>query len=182
MGVRQRLMARAIAYISGGARAARYLGATVGEHCRILSLEMGSEPWLITIGDRVTVSGGVQFLTHDGTGWLYNDDSGRRYRYARVEVGSDVFIGNRSIIMPGVKIEDKCVVGAGSVVTRSVESGSVVAGNPARKVTSYEELMDRIASWPSSRDLQGLEPRARVGRAIQKLVESPERQPGTQKL
>ena len=169
MGIRQRLTARAIAATSRGDSAARYLGATVGQNCRILSLEMGSEPWLITIGDRVTVSGGVQFLTHDGTGWLYDDDSGRRFRYAEIRIGDDVFVGNRSILMPGVRIGNRCVIGAGSVVTRSVDPGSVIAGNPARSITTYDELMARVAMWPSSRELEGLKPRARVQRAIEHI-------------
>lgn len=169
MGIRKRLAARAIAAVRGGDCAARYLGLTVGTDCRILSLETGSEPWLISIGNRVTVSGGVQFLTHDGAGWLYHDESGRRFRYSAIEIGDDVFVGNRSIIMPGVRIGNRCIIGAGSIVTRSVETGSVVAGNPARRITSYDELMGRVASWPSSRDLQGLGHHERVEKALMKI-------------
>lgn len=167
MGLKKRLIARAIAATRGGDRAARYLGVSVGTDCRILSLETGSEPWLITIGNRVTVSGGVQFLTHDGAGWLYNDESGRRFRYAAIDIGDDVFVGNRSILMPGVKIGNKCVIGAGSIVTKSIPEGSVVAGNPARHITSYDELMCRVAKWTTSTDLHGLDYKARVQKALE---------------
>lgn len=51
-------------------------------------------------------------------------------------IGKNCFIGGRSLIMPGVEIGDGSVVGAGSVVTKSVPAGSVVAGNPARVLRS----------------------------------------------
>jgi acetyltransferase-like isoleucine patch superfamily enzyme len=165
MSAARRLKTKIIASVYGTERAARDLGVSVGDGCRILSLEFGSEPWLISIGDRVTISGGVQFLTHDGSGWLYRDGKGRRFRYRPISIGNDVFVGNRSILMPGVAVGDRSVIGAGSVVTRSVVSGSVVAGNPARPITTFEDLMNRIVDWPSESDLTGLSYRERVRRA-----------------
>lgn len=49
-----------------------------------------------------------------------------------VTIGESVWIGGNSVILPGVTIHDGAVVGAGSVVTRDVPPGTVVAGNPAR--------------------------------------------------
>jgi maltose O-acetyltransferase len=51
-----------------------------------------------------------------------------------VYIGNDVWIGTRVIIMPGVKIGDKAVIGAGSVVTKDIPSGAVAAGVPARVI------------------------------------------------
>lgn len=48
------------------------------------------------------------------------------------EIGNDVWIGRRAIIMPGVTIGDGAVVGAGSIVTKDVAPYAIVAGNPAR--------------------------------------------------
>jgi len=57
----------------------------------------------------------------------------RRQEFAKpIEIGSDCWIGGGAIILPGVKIGDKTVIGAGSVVTRDVPSGVVAAGNPCR--------------------------------------------------
>jgi maltose O-acetyltransferase len=49
-----------------------------------------------------------------------------------VEIGRNVWIGGGAIVLPGVRIGDDAIVGAGSVVTRDVAAGATVAGNPAR--------------------------------------------------
>lgn len=56
-----------------------------------------------------------------------------------VIVGNDVWIGTRVIIMPGVKIGDKAVIGAGSVVTKDIPERSVAAGVPARVIRKRGE-------------------------------------------
>ena len=56
-----------------------------------------------------------------------------------VEIGNNCWIGARSIICPGVKIEDGVVVAMGSVVTKSVPKGAIVGGNPAR-ILKYRNL------------------------------------------
>lgn len=144
---------RMLAIVLKGDVYARRCGVTVGSGCRILSKNFGTEPFLITIGDRVTVSGYVTFVNHDGSGWLMRDARGRRFTYRQIVIGNDVFIGSGTILMPGVSIGDRVVVGAGSVVTRSIPSGMVVAGNPARKISSYDEFEQRVLTdWPADAD------------------------------
>ena len=53
-----------------------------------------------------------------------------------VIIGRGVFIGARAIILKGVTIGDRAVVGAGAVVTRDVPARSIAAGNPARIVSA----------------------------------------------
>ncbi len=147
MGVKSTLY-KLLAYlvlISKGRQAyAKYLGVQVGKNCRIITTKWGTEPFLIDIGDNVTITDGVRFLTHDGSAWLARDNRGRRYLYARVSIGNNVFIGVNSIIMPGVKIEDNVVIAAGSVVTKSIKKGSVVAGVPAKLIGEFNELHQRM--------------------------------------
>ncbi len=68
------------------------------------------------------VAFGAAILTHDRTRTLYRDTC----------IGKRCFIGARSLIMPGVQVGDGSIVAAGSVVTRDVPAGTIVAGNPAR--------------------------------------------------
>lgn len=123
---------------------ARYKGVIVGSKCRIYTTAFGSEPWMITIGNKVTITSGVKLLTHDGSTWLINDEKGRRYKFSKIEIGNNIFIGVDSIIMPGVKIDDNVIVAAGSVVTKSVPSGVIVGGNPAKIIGDYSIYKKRV--------------------------------------
>ncbi len=56
-----------------------------------------------------------------------------------VEIGSDVWVGGGAIILPGVRIGSRAVIGAGSVVTRDVPEGTFAAGNPCRVIREITE-------------------------------------------
>lgn len=66
---------------------------------------------------------------------------------APVVIGSDVWVGSRSIILPGVSIGDGAIVGAGSVVTRDVSDWEIVAGNPARTL-GMRGVSSQVAAVP----------------------------------
>jgi acetyltransferase-like isoleucine patch superfamily enzyme len=141
--------------VRGPEATARAAGVKIGTGCRILEYIGATEPWMVTIGNRVTVTKDVTFITHDGSGYHVRDDRGRRYRYAPIAVGSDVFIGTRTIILPGVRIGDGAIIGAGTVLTRSVPPRVVVAGNPARIIRSRDEFDDAVRAWPAAADRRG---------------------------
>lgn len=141
-------------FIKSSTDYARYKGVQVGENCRILIKEFGTEPWLITIGNNVTITNGVKLLTHDGSTWLIKDEAGRRYLYRRIKIGNNVFIGANSIILPGVIIDDNVIVAAGSVVTKSVPGGCIVAGNPARRIRDFDEYKSfALQNYVSDKDI-----------------------------
>lgn len=157
-------------YSKGSIAYARMKGVTVGKDCRIYTKSWGSEPFLVTIGNKVTITSGVKIITHDGSTWLVHDDEGNRYQhYARVVIGDNVFIGVNTIIMPGVTIGNNVVVGAGSVVTKNIPDNSVAVGNPARVITSFDRLEEKIKrQYVSNKDLAGYSDYAqRVEKAIQ---------------
>lgn len=132
-------------FTCGGAKYARKMGVSIGNGCRIYISSWGSEPFLITIGDRVTITSGVRIITHDGSTWLIRDQNNDRYqKYAPVVIGSDVFIGINTIIMPGVTIGSNVVIGAGSVVTKDIPSNSVAVGNPAKVISDFNTLKNKI--------------------------------------
>ncbi len=63
----------------------------------------------------------------------------RREEYGKpVEIGSDVWVGGGAIILPGVRIGDRAVIGAGSVVTRDIPADTFAAGNPCRVIRSLD--------------------------------------------
>lgn len=97
-------------------------------------------PWLIEIGDDVTLATGVKLLAHDASTAKVK---GVHTKIGRIVIGNNVFIGTNSIILPNVSIGDNVVVGAGSVVTKNISSNSVVAGNPARYICSFNEYSEK---------------------------------------
>lgn len=85
----------------------------------------------VTIGDGTQIGPGVQILTADHPRDPAGRASGAEWGIA-VSIGHNVWIGGGAIILPGVSIGDDAVIGAGSVVTRDVDRGATVVGNPAR--------------------------------------------------
>ncbi len=121
-------------------------GLKIGENCEIYgNVCFGSEPYLIEIGDRVRIAGGVSFITHDGGMWVLRN-SGRLKDadyFGRIKVGNNVHIGINSIIMPGVTIGNNVVIGAGSVVTRNIPDNSIAAGVPAKVIRSLDDYYEK---------------------------------------
>jgi acetyltransferase-like isoleucine patch superfamily enzyme len=119
----------------------RAQGVKIGVDCAIYEAFLDPLcPFLIEIGDRVIMSGGVAVLAHDAVlmGWR------RKQRFARVRILDDCFIGHRAMIMPGVTIGPRSVVAAGAIVTKDVPADTIVAGNPARVLTTLPDYLARI--------------------------------------
>jgi len=76
----------------------------------------------IYIGDESYIASGATVLSHDFIKDIKTE----------TKIGKKCFIGTNAVIMPGVTIGDSVIVGAGSIVTKDVPSGCIVAGNPAK--------------------------------------------------
>lgn len=63
--------------------------------------------------------------------------------FGKVSIGDYVYIGTNALIMPGVTIGNNVLIAAGSVVTKSIPSGLVVGGNPAKTICTIEEYYQR---------------------------------------
>jgi acetyltransferase-like isoleucine patch superfamily enzyme len=82
----------------------------------------------IHVGENTLVAGGVTILSHDHCKRVGNNQP----YLVDTFIGKNCFIAVGAIILPGVKIGDEVIVGAGAVVTKDVPSNCVVAGNPAK--------------------------------------------------
>jgi acetyltransferase-like isoleucine patch superfamily enzyme len=99
-------------------------GMDIGNDCMIsFSAKLDKNfPSGVHIGERTAVSFGAVILSHDYVRSIHTD----------TWVGRECQIGACSMIMPGVKIGDNCVVAAASVVMKDIPPNSLVSGNPAR--------------------------------------------------
>ena len=121
---------------------ARSLGVSVGENSRFVdNPSWGSEPYLITIGKHVLISGRVTFLNHDGATWCFREEGPYKdtYKFGPIVVGDNCFIGFGATILPNVKIGDNSIIAAGSMVTKNVPAGEVWGGVPAHFITKTED-------------------------------------------
>ena len=108
-------------------------------------------PWLITIGDESGLSPGVVVMAHDASMKHHMGFT----RIARVVIGNRVFVGAGAIILPGSRIGDDSIVGAGAVVRGGVPPDSLVIGNPGKVVSDvksvakwHRQAASRGPSWP----------------------------------
>lgn len=126
-------------------RYGRHLGVRIGKGCMISTKKFSSEPYLITIGDHCRIAPEVMFFTHGGL-WSQRKKYPNLDYFGKIRVGNYTYIGEGAKIMPGVTIGDDFIIGAGSIVTKSVESGKIAAGNPARIVGETKDFVTRISS------------------------------------
>jgi acetyltransferase-like isoleucine patch superfamily enzyme len=104
-------------------------GGGINSFSRIIAFER------IVIGNRVSIAQFVSILDHDHSFAL---EEGRidlkKFSTSPIEIGNDVWIGDKVTITKGVKIGDNVVIGANSVVTKDIPSNSLAVGIPAKVI------------------------------------------------
>src|SRR3954462_14184367 len=97
----------------------------------------------VKIGDFTLLGPAVQVLTPMHP---WNAAQRRKEEFGKpIEIGSDVWIGGGAIILPGVRIGSRTVIGAGSIVTRDIPEDMFAAGNPCRVVREITEIDNAAA-------------------------------------
>jgi acetyltransferase-like isoleucine patch superfamily enzyme len=96
----------------------------------------------IEIGDDVAIANEAYITDTDSHGV-----EGRQPRDAPVRIGSGSWVGARAIVLPGVTVGRRCVIGAGAVVTRDVPDDSLAGGNPARVLRPLHYPDGVLRAW-----------------------------------
>lgn len=121
-------------------------------HLRSLGMKIGDDvllpgsTWidpdfchLIEIGDHAGFGEGCVLLAHDAQIDEFLDAA----RVGRIVIRESCHIGTRAVVLPGVEMGPRTIVGAGSVVSRSLPPDSVCAGSPAKVICSLDEYLER---------------------------------------
>ena len=122
-----------------------YKGAKIGKHTYIgpnVYLDVNHPPGKIVVGKNCYITRNCSILVHSdafqgGPKAEKEGDTGRLV--GDVTIGNNVFIGFHSVILPNVKIGDGAVVGAMSLVNKSVPANTIVGGVPAKVLGNVED-------------------------------------------
>lgn len=130
------------------ARYTPFLGMKIWLYRTFLHMKVGNQtafalmvmpdimfPEKISVGRNSVIGYNTTILAHE---YLI-----REYRIGPVEIGNDVLIGANSTILPGVRIGDRAVISAGTLVHKDVEAGTFVGGNPMRVIYSRQKMEEK---------------------------------------
>lgn len=149
--------------------AMRWMGASIGQGCLIARGVKVLMPWNLTLEDRVVIGSGVDLYNyapiHVGSGAVVSQGAylctgSHDFRepdfpliYSPITIGRECWLAAGVFVCPGVSVTDGVVVGARSVVTKSlVEPWSIYAGHPAVRL-SARRMRDAAALSQPPRDL-----------------------------
>lgn len=125
---------------------AKSIGVKVGDNTKIMTKRFGTEPYLIKIGDNSEITAGVNFVTHDGGVWVIRNlyEEYKEIDILKpIKIGNNVYIGNDALLLPGVEVCDDVIIGANSVVTKSITSSGIYAGVPCKYICSLDEYISK---------------------------------------
>ena len=114
----------------------------IGDRCFINSGVIVFSVREVTLGDDVALANEVYLMDSDSHGV-----EGRPVREEPVRIGSGTWVGARSILLPGVTIGRRCLVAAGSIVSRDFGDDVLVAGNPAREIRPLVYPEGIVRAW-----------------------------------
>jgi acetyltransferase-like isoleucine patch superfamily enzyme len=84
----------------------------------------GSEPYLVSVGNHVTISPNADFITHDGGLRIVRSKYPDAYLYGRIKIEHQCFLGAHCVLLPGAKVGAGSVIGSGSIVTGEIPLAS----------------------------------------------------------
>lgn len=120
----------------------------MGKNVKLYTLNFGTEPYLVSIGDDVVCATDVTFVNHDVS--CFNV---ARYlklplnsldKVGPIVLGDNCFIGAKSILMPNCSVGKNSVVASGSIVTKNIPDNQVWGGMPAKFIMTIDEYAKKI--------------------------------------
>jgi acetyltransferase-like isoleucine patch superfamily enzyme len=120
-------------FVGGGGALLPTSNLIIGDRCTVhdVLINIAKE---VKIGNDVGISSEVSFYTH----YFWNSIfKGHPNKFAPITISDGCIIGAKSLFLPGIKLGNSTIVGAGSVVTKTFSSNSTIAGNPAKLIRKF---------------------------------------------
>lgn len=103
-----------------------------------------TRPCLVELGSNLDVNDNFTIMTHDFSTFVFRGYFNDYVNCSgKVTIGNNIYFGRNVTVLKGVCIGDNCIIGAGSIITKSIPPNSVVVGVPARVICSLEEYYDK---------------------------------------
>lgn len=117
----------------------------LGDKVLFQPLWLPNNPKLIKIHNNVKIASDVTFYEHDVINTVFKNIKPGNWKghHSCIEIFDNCFIGGRSILVGNLRIGPNAIVAAGSVVVRDVAPGTIVGGNPAKVIGSFDELLEK---------------------------------------
>jgi acetyltransferase-like isoleucine patch superfamily enzyme len=125
----------------------------LGRNCQIMQMSFINPAVSIVIGDDTGIGGDCLLFGH--TSWL-SQFEGYPVEFKSIEIGNSVSIAWRVFILPGTKIGDGSVIGANSLVARTIPPRSLAVGFPARVVSSFPDFPQEVTEEQRVTILEGI--------------------------
>lgn len=120
----------------------------LGRNVELYTSSFGTEPYLISIEDNVTVAADVKFINHDvscfNVARFLNIDKREMDKVGCIVLHDNCFIGAHSVLLPGCSVGKNAVIAAGSVVRGIIPDNEVWGGNPAKFIMTTEEYANKV--------------------------------------
>lgn len=110
-----------------------------------------SHCFLISIGDNCTICPNVRLIAHDASTKKILGCT----KIGKIDIKENTFIGDSTIILPGVTVGPNSIVGAGAVVSKDVPPNMIAVGNPAKVISTVQEYIQKIKSISKDKKIFG---------------------------
>ncbi len=117
---------------------------SIGNDCAFWPYTNITDPEYTRLGNNVMLTA-CTLLGHDGSIAVLNRAYNKKLdRVGKIDIKDNVFVGHGAIILPGVSIGPNVIVAAGSVVSKNIPEGVIVAGVPAREIGKVSNLVGKL--------------------------------------
>ena len=117
---------------------------SIGTDCAFWPYTNITDPEYTRLGNNVMLTA-CTLLGHDGSIAVLNKAYNKKLdRVGKIDIRDNVFIGHGAIVLPGIIVGPNAIVAAGSVVSKNVQEGTIVAGVPAKEIGEVADLVEKL--------------------------------------